>query len=207
MGESSTVGVGFLGHGGATASSLRRSYSATPAGMLQPLTEDSQIKHSADEDTSSLAAESPRKQEQVLKESTNKRRPMVARLVGYLRSSGVSSNQASPRLPPPVKTMTFDSPENAVILIDWDDTLLPTTFIKQVVLPSLPLIEKGGPVPSDSRFHADLESHAKTVTNMLRAANQAGRVAIVTLATRWWVMTSAEWYFPGFDLEELLEEL
>lgn len=217
--------------GSASGKFLKRSQSSlvSTASRLQPLQEESLLKLPTEEDFtgldnpdagSSYPSQSREEEEEAdqsekdlycrttdakhmpAEKEPAKRPSALTRFVGFIRST--SPQGAPAKLP--VKG-TFDTRENTVILIDWDDTLLPTTYIKQVVLPGLPVIEKGGPVPSDSRFHKDLATHARIVTNILRAACEVGRVAIVTLATSWWVMTSAEWYFPDFNLEALLQEL
>lgn len=45
--------------------------------------------------------------------------------------------------------------ENSLIIFDWDDTLLPTTYILQTVLPSLPAEDREGAVPRSSPFYED----------------------------------------------------
>lgn len=96
--------------------------------------------------------------------------------------------------------------ESSVIIFDWDDTLLPTWYLKQVVEPCTPGI-RGAPVPPDSPFYEPLRRHAELVAEVLRSARAAGRVAVVTLSMRPWVHTSASQFLPGLDLQELLEEL
>jgi len=102
--------------------------------------------------------------------------------------------------------IAFDSPENAVIMFDWDDTLLPTTYLKEVVMPNLKKADSDGPIPEGTVYHQALEAHAEIIKMVLQRASAVGRVAIVTLATRWWISASAERYLPGLDLEALLEE-
>lgn len=123
-------------------------------------------------------------------------------MLGKLRASmgGKPENVAS-------DGKSLASPDRAVIILDWDDTLLPTSFIKQVVVPGLDEDDRDGPVPPESHFFSELRLHAGVVEEILRAASQVARVAIVTLATRWWVHISAERYLPGLDLNLLLQEL
>jgi len=97
-----------------------------------------------------------------------------------------------------------DQDVTPVIIFDWDDTLLPTWYIMEVVKK---IDEKEGPVDPASTFYDDLAAHAQTVRKTLCAAREVGRVAIVTLARRPWVATSAAWYLPAADIEKLLEEL
>jgi len=98
-------------------------------------------------------------------------------------------------------------PDNAVIIFDWDDTLLPTTFIMQTVLPSLPESERNGAVPESSPYYEELAHHAHIVDFVLRTARRAARVAIVTNSMSPWVIASASRYMPGVNIEALLQEL
>lgn len=96
--------------------------------------------------------------------------------------------------------------ERSVILFDWDDTILPTWYLKSVVEPCTPGV-RGAPLSQDSPFHEPLRRHAELVAEVLRSARAVGRVAIVTLSMRPWVHASAAQFLPGLDLQELLEEL
>ncbi|CAE8673297.1 unnamed protein product [Polarella glacialis] len=101
----------------------------------------------------------------------------------------------------------FDAAENAVIIFDWDDTLLPTTFILQTVLMSLPEKDRAGVIPEESPYKAALAAHAHLVGFILRAARRVARVAIVSNSLSPWVSASAARYLPGLDVESLLQEL
>eukprot|EP00440_Ansanella_granifera_P075111 gb/GFBE01081513.1/.p1 GENE.gb/GFBE01081513.1/~~gb/GFBE01081513.1/.p1 ORF type:complete len:521 (+),score=110.75 gb/GFBE01081513.1/:1-1563(+) len=101
----------------------------------------------------------------------------------------------------------FGSRENAVIIFDWDDTLLPTTYILGTVLPSLPEEERHGELPDSSPHAAPLAAHAHLVGFLLRAARRSARVAIVSNSLSPWVEASGARYLPGLDLEALLQEL
>lgn len=95
-----------------------------------------------------------------------------------------------------------------VIIFDWDDTLLPTWFITEVVRTHQ--TERGEPegkLTCDSPYWDALVAHAQSVRAVLCAAREVARLAIVTLARRPWVLTSADWYLPDLDLESLLNEL
>jgi len=118
--------------------------------------------------------------------------------------------------------------EVRVVILDWDDTLLPTSFLRDAVkiypayrqMPSTrrPVLRAadrkcrtagnataalGGGFPCQSA----LETHAELVREMLRAARSMAHVGIVTLAERPWVHESAEQYLPSLNLPKLLEEL
>lgn len=91
--------------------------------------------------------------------------------------------------------------ENAqppLILFDWDDSLFPTSHIR-----NLPMSKNGDiDVPL-----GECVALAGIVRDVLRAARAVGRVAIVTLAERPWVPQSAAMLMPELELETLLYEL
>lgn len=94
--------------------------------------------------------------------------------------------------------------EVVVTILDWDDTLCPTRYIKSV---ARPFTAEPGLLSIDFQFHDGLHHHADLVAKTLRAARALGRVVIVTLAERGWVLASAERFLPGLDLQRLLDEL
>lgn len=100
-----------------------------------------------------------------------------------------------------------DEGERPVVIFDWDDTLLPTWFITDVIHPCHPDGPKYGPLPKDSVFAGQLAEHARLVRETLITAAQVAKVAIVTLAARPWVHDSAEWFLPDGDIPELLKAL
>lgn len=88
-------------------------------------------------------------------------------------------------------------------IFDWDDTLFPTSYVNETVQPELQnLVEDELPAV----FEKPLRLHAEALEATLRAARKLGTIAIVTLANREWVHTSAR-FLPGLDLEELFKEL
>lgn len=101
----------------------------------------------------------------------------------------------------------FQDPENAVIIFDWDDTLLPTTYILSTVIPSLAEEDRAGVLPESSPHQAALAAHAHLVGFLLRTARRVARVAIVSNSLSPWVEASSARYLPGLDLESLLREL
>mmetsp|Transcript_50897 Transcript_50897/g.95212 ORF Transcript_50897/g.95212 Transcript_50897/m.95212 type:complete len:318 (-) Transcript_50897:511-1464(-) len=110
------------------------------------------------------------------------------------------------------ETAIAASPEQTCIVFDWDDTLMPTSFLDDLerMMP-----KKGfGRQPSkqsglskDCPCYGAMERHASRVRSILRTARSCGHVAIVTMAERPWVFESAMEYLPGLDLEALLSEL
>eukprot|EP00931_Biecheleriopsis_adriatica_P045775 TRINITY_DN26224_c0_g1_i1.p1 TRINITY_DN26224_c0_g1~~TRINITY_DN26224_c0_g1_i1.p1 ORF type:complete len:356 (-),score=73.26 TRINITY_DN26224_c0_g1_i1:29-1096(-) len=101
----------------------------------------------------------------------------------------------------------FKSDETAIIF-DWDDTLFPTSHLEEVVEPCLAGVDDGeAPLSEESPFAGQLMEHAEIVRDLLRTARASGRVGIVTLSTRPWVLNSARKYIPWLDIEHLLDEL
>lgn len=96
--------------------------------------------------------------------------------------------------------------ERAVLLFDWDDTLLPTSHLKSLVK-GRRFGNEGPMLPADSPIVGPLRHHGELIAATLQAARSLGRVAIVTLSTRPWVHASAAWFFPGFDFQMLLGDL
>lgn len=97
---------------------------------------------------------------------------------------------------------------DVVFLFDWDDTLFPTWFVSEVVMPCLPpgsSWDSKQVLPDDSPFADALKKHADAVYSLIREAMSIGKVAIVTLAQRPWVVNSAARFLPGLDFERVLE--
>lgn len=103
---------------------------------------------------------------------------------------------------------TLPEPETpgTVIIFDWDDTLFPTWFISEVVIPGLPEESRGKPLPVDSVYYETMANHAKIVQTLLQSACAIGRVGLVTLSLRPWVLTCANRFLPGLDFETTRHE-
>eukprot|EP00929_Paragymnodinium_shiwhaense_P066707 TRINITY_DN33495_c0_g1_i1.p1 TRINITY_DN33495_c0_g1~~TRINITY_DN33495_c0_g1_i1.p1 ORF type:complete len:437 (+),score=118.88 TRINITY_DN33495_c0_g1_i1:64-1374(+) len=98
--------------------------------------------------------------------------------------------------------------EQCMVVFDWDDTLLPTWYLCEVVRPCVSAEDWEHGLNEDSPFWSNLEDHAGVIRETLQAAKDAcGNVGIVTLATRPWVQTSADKFLPGLNIKELLDEL
>jgi len=119
--------------------------------------------------------------------------------------------EPAPQVPRSPSKRTFQGRDRGhngtAIIIDWDDTLLPTTFITGKVWPTLPFQRRCQKLPRDSPSFEALAQHARKVRQLLITARSHGHVSIVTLSKRPWVTRSAEWYLPGMDLVNLLDEL
>jgi len=102
------------------------------------------------------------------------------------------------------------TPENSTIIFDWDDTLMPTCFIKDIHHMCPPQYKYRKPAGcndmQDFPCFPAFQRHAKVVQRLLTAARSVAHVAIVTLADRSWFFNSDR-YLPGLQLPELLEKL
>lgn len=96
-----------------------------------------------------------------------------------------------------------DCRDSAMVIFDWDDTLMPTSALG-ALLPGFP--DEKAPKP-DMALTAVLRGHADVVEKVLRAARSVARVAIVTSSGEPWVEESARQYMPSLDLQALLREL
>jgi len=102
----------------------------------------------------------------------------------------------------------------ASIIFDWDDTLLPTSFLTEAMemcMPSGGLGRHKGMssrrLPANFPCFGALQKHEDTVRRTLTNARAVARVAIVTAASRPWVVESADTFLPGLNLASLLQDL
>jgi hypothetical protein len=79
-------------------------------------------------------------------------------------------------------------PKETLIFFDWDDTLLPTTWIEQEgLLVATPTLEQA----------TQLQQLVERVDATLRAAKQRGKVIIITNAMHGWVEQSCSLFMPS----------
>lgn len=145
---------------------------------------------------------------------------------GHVKASSASGSCAEQEPPARAKvgqpardvaepTPAVFTPDETVIIFDWDDTLFPTWYLSEVVIPCTdnPEARPEGSsrwdqlLPEESPFAEGLRQHAALVEETLRTARSVARVGIVTLSVRPWVLSSASRYLPDLHLEQLLEEL
>lgn len=122
--------------------------------------------------------------------------PIVAPIVMRPAKPAVRNSQAA-----------FAARQQTVIIVDWDDTLFPSTFVRNTLSLSLRhhLDEQDLPerLKLQVRFH--LAKCAAAAERLLRIAATKGHVVIVTLARSPWVSSACDLFFPGFAA--LLEEM
>jgi hypothetical protein len=113
----------------------------------------------------------------------------VSELSGSSRSRCTSASSFGSEPPSP-------SVSQALLIFDWDDTLMPTTWYRE--------FRSCG--SRDQVLDAQLRRHARQVEATLRAARRLGPVAIVTLARPNWLAATAK-ELPGLDIDKLFAEL
>jgi hypothetical protein len=88
--------------------------------------------------------------------------------------------------------------EATLIILDWDDTLLPSTWLQQNQLQ----IVAESPAPNEEQ-KAMLRKVARSAIKILLSAKQLGQVTIVTNAEKGWVELSCSKFLP--EIFPLLE--
>mmetsp|Transcript_53109 Transcript_53109/g.137174 ORF Transcript_53109/g.137174 Transcript_53109/m.137174 type:complete len:542 (-) Transcript_53109:135-1760(-) len=101
----------------------------------------------------------------------------------------------------------FAEKRQTCIILDWDDTLFPSTYVRDDLRLSLKCSLAQQKVPDSIKQEAqrNLYGVAVEVEQLLRRANSHGQVILVTLAREPWVTDSCRYFFPG--IEEVLQEL
>jgi len=86
--------------------------------------------------------------------------------------------------------------EKALILFDWDDTLLPTTYIQSMDDSTGAGSVGAARVPVAGEAGEALREQAAAVQELLNVASLLGTVAVVTLSQRPWVSDSVQAFMP-----------
>jgi len=92
-------------------------------------------------------------------------------------------------------------PEQTIILFDWDDTLCPSTWIRD----NQPALNFFKPAPCEDRYLRPLKEMQRQAERILTLALKMGKVIIVTNAMEPWVETSCRNFMP--DLLPLVEKI
>merc|ERR1740121_2596623 len=95
----------------------------------------------------------------------------------------------------------YFKPEQTIILLDWDDTLCPSTWIRS----NRGALSFFKPAPNIEKHQVPLRKLEANCEALLRSAMQLGTVIIVTNAMEPWVETSSRHFLPG--LLPLVHEL
>jgi hypothetical protein len=90
------------------------------------------------------------------------------------------------------------TPENTLIILDWDDTILPTTFL------ALNGYRVDGPDP-DEALAAELQTYSEHAEALLRGLLNLGQVIICTNAEAGWIELTCSKFLP--KLESLVNQL
>lgn len=101
----------------------------------------------------------------------------------------------------------FADKSQTVIILDWDDTLFPSTYIRSDLSFSLRHSLQDQQITAKLReeVRENLAKLAASVDRVLRIAITYGKVIIVTLAKNPWVTNSCKFFFPGIG--ELIASL
>lgn len=81
-------------------------------------------------------------------------------------------------------------PEQTILIFDWDDTLCPSTWLKENRL----IFSR--PSPSQERYQKPLRELQEKVSVLLSAASKLGKVIIVTNAQSPWIEHSCKNFMP-----------
>jgi len=125
--------------------------------------------------------------------------PSRSKIMAVWRGLGASSARNS--------QTTFADKEQTVIILDWDDTLFPSTFVRSDMRLnlSLPLRDQKLPAPVKKQVFNSLVECAANAEKLLRLCASYGKVVLVTLARAPWVTDSCRFFYPGIG--ELLKKL
>mmetsp|Transcript_95470 Transcript_95470/g.169508 ORF Transcript_95470/g.169508 Transcript_95470/m.169508 type:complete len:348 (-) Transcript_95470:204-1247(-) len=94
-----------------------------------------------------------------------------------------------------------------VIILDWDDTLFPLTYVRDDLRldPHLPLQEQRIPEAMKRDVGSRLARCSEQAVKLLAVASSLGRVMLVTLSRNSWVAESARNFCP--ELQEAMQAL
>jgi len=104
--------------------------------------------------------------------------------------------QSSPRSPRDDEESDGDvdghrfSPEETLIIFDWDDTVMPSSWVLEEGLS----VDEGAKLTEDQR--AQLTELARVAAQTLKLATRLGTVLLVTNAERGWVELSCQRFMP-----------
>ena len=113
----------------------------------------------------------------------------------------LSKSAVAPILQPQDSNLEYHLPRQTLIILDWDDSLCPSHFIRA----NRPVLNYFQPCPEIPKFKQPLAELSALVVRFLRAAKELGTVVIVTNAQAGWVETSCRNFLP--EVLETIEAL
>eukprot|EP00747_Dinoflagellata_sp_TGD_P089887 gnl/TRDRNA2_/TRDRNA2_164488_c0_seq1.p1 gnl/TRDRNA2_/TRDRNA2_164488_c0~~gnl/TRDRNA2_/TRDRNA2_164488_c0_seq1.p1 ORF type:complete len:326 (-),score=50.87 gnl/TRDRNA2_/TRDRNA2_164488_c0_seq1:24-1001(-) len=137
------------------------------------------------------------------------RRALLPRAKETLSSlSRLTSRRLKPSVRQTIESMVstgsqseYNRPDQTIILFDWDDTLCPSTWIRD----NRPTLSFFKPAPDDEKYQKPLRELQTQVHAVLDLALKMGKVIIVTNAMEPWVETSCRHFLP--DLMPLVAQI
>lgn len=101
----------------------------------------------------------------------------------------------------------FAAPSQTFIVLDWDDTLFPTTYVRDDLglCWQTPMRNQRLDPKEKAEVTRNLHRCAENCCSLLRAAVSFGKVVLVTLAKSPWVTVSCDHFFPAVGC--LIQEL
>lgn len=129
------------------------------------------------------------------------------------KASSSTARAASPPLPAmnaPQRRNSqamFADPSQCIIIFDWDDTLFPTTYVRDDLELNWKKQMKDQLLDSREKAEitANLERCSNNVLELVRLASKFGKVVLVTLARSPWVLESCNNFYPAVG--RLIKEL
>lgn len=101
----------------------------------------------------------------------------------------------------------FSAKLQTLLIFDWDDTLFPTTYVRDDMdlCWRKPMKDQDVTPREKADITKKLDVCAMKVVELLRSANKLGKLVLVTLARSPWVFESSKNFFPAVG--ELIKEL
>lgn len=116
-----------------------------------------------------------------------------------MSSAAETSSTTTPvPVPVPVPVLPPSSPpdsinkNNTLFIFDWDDTLLPTTWLALNDM----RVDMPGPVPAD--IQRQCENYAPWALRTLEEAGKYGKIVIITNAEAGWIELTTQKFFPSW---------
>mmetsp|Transcript_54699 Transcript_54699/g.151742 ORF Transcript_54699/g.151742 Transcript_54699/m.151742 type:complete len:532 (-) Transcript_54699:108-1703(-) len=125
---------------------------------------------------------------------------------GKQGTTAVASRMA-PSLPRSNTKDLFADPSQTFIVLDWDDTLFPTTYVRDDLglCWQTPLRNQRLDAKEKAEISRNLQRCSENCCALLRTAAGFGKVVLVTLAKSPWVSVSCDHFFPAVGV--LISEL